>query len=297
VIPQSETSERSPETVETDSTRGRLGSAGAFKVVPRRSLAELPAISDFRLGWFTWYCRGYLRRHFHSLRISVSGPAPDLPNLPAVLYANHASWWDPLVLLVLKSACFGARQAYAPIDAAMLARYGIFRRLGFFGVEQNSRRGAAGFLRVSERILESPRNLLVLTPQGRFADVRERPIRFAEGLGHLAARARHALFVPMALEYVFWEERLPEILVRFGEVIEVKSDSDQRRDSRVWTALLEERMAVTQDRLAREAQGRRPEDFQSVLRGGAGQGGIYDLWRGFQSLVRGRSFQKEHGNK
>ena len=30
----------------------------------------LPPVSSWWLGWFTWYARRYLRRHFHSLRVS-----------------------------------------------------------------------------------------------------------------------------------------------------------------------------------------------------------------------------------
>ena len=178
---------------------------------------ELPSISLLLLRWFTWYSRGYLRRHFHSLRVSRAGLPPETSGLPLVLFTNHASWWDPLVGLVLKTHFFADRALFAPIDAAMLTRYGMFRKLGFFGVEQCSRRGAVEFLRMSETILQSSNHLLAVTPQGRFADVRERPIRFKAGLGHLATRVERALFLPMATELVFWEERLPEVLVRFGE--------------------------------------------------------------------------------
>ena len=257
----------------------------------------LPPVSAPWLRWFTWYSRRYCRRHFHSLRVSRSGLPPQLPALPLVIYSNHASWWDALVCLVLKDEFFGAHTAFAPIDAAMLQRYKFFGRLGFFGVEQNTRRGAMQFLRVSEVILQSPRHLLALTPQGRFADARERPVRFAAGLGHLAVRESPAVFVPLAIEYVFWEERLPEILVRFGEPVVAGGGQRPRQQPEAWTGFFERELARTQDALAAESQRRRPEDFENLLRGGAGQGGIYDLWRAFKAAWRGESFQKEHGNK
>lgn len=249
------------------------------------------------LRWFTWYSRRYVRRHFHSLRVSRTGRAPTAHDLPLVLYLNHASWWDALVCLVLKEEFFRGRNAFAPIDAAMLARYKFFRRLGFFGVEQRSRRGAVQFLRTAEAILRSPQTLLAITPQGRFADARERPLRFESGLGHLAARAGHALFVPLAAEYVFWEERLPEILIRFGEPVEVQSQPRAALDSEAWTKLFEQKLTETQEALAGEAQGRNPAAFDMVLRGGAGQGGVYDWWRWFNSKRRGECFSKEHGDK
>ena len=104
--------------------------------------------------------------------------------------------------LVIKDQCFGDRSMFTPIDAKMLQRYRMFARLGFFGVEQGTRRGAVQFLRTSQAILQDPGHLLAVTPQGRFADVRERPVRFQSGVGHLAAQVGHAMFLPMATEFV-----------------------------------------------------------------------------------------------
>ena len=273
------------------------GEARDARAAARLEPGALPRVSPLLLRWFTWYCWRYLRRHFHSLRVAQAGRPPAAPGWPLVIYANHASWWDPIVGLAIKDACFPGRTLYAPIDAAMLERYRLFGRLGFFGVEQQNVRGAVRFLRTSQSVLAAPDSLLALTPQGRFADARERPVRFAAGLGHLAARVERALFVPMATEFVFWEERLPEILVRCGRPLEIQPGDGGRRSPAEWTDLLEQRMELAQDTLALEAQRRDPADFDSLLRGGAGQGGIYDLWRALKAGCRGQTFAREHGRK
>jgi 1-acyl-sn-glycerol-3-phosphate acyltransferase len=257
----------------------------------------LPRISQPLLNWFTWYSRRYLRRHFHSLRVARTGMPTQAANLPLVIYANHAAWWDALVGLALKSEFFKGRNGFAPIDAEALKQYRMFGRMGFFGVEQGTRRGAVQFLRTAETILHESDSLLVITPQGRFADVRERPLRFEAGLGHLAIRVQRAVFLPMATEYVFWEERLPEILLRFGEPVEVRAEDSATFDAKYWTALFEQKMAATQDALAGSAQRRNLDEFQIILRGGAGQGGIYDWWRAAKAKIRGEHFRREHGTK
>jgi 1-acyl-sn-glycerol-3-phosphate acyltransferase len=257
----------------------------------------LPSISPLFLGAFTWYCQRYIRRHFHSLRLSQSGRPPDVASWPLVIYTNHASWWDPLVGLALKKEFFSERSLFAPMDAAMLARYRMFSKLGFFGVEQGNPRGAAQFLRASEAILQSPQHLLAITAQGRFADARERPVRFQPGLGHLAARVQRAIFLPMATEFVFWEERLPEILVRFGEAVEVQRCGATPLTHDEWTGLFALKLAAAQDALSLEAQRRNVSDFKTLLCGGSGQGGVYDLWRALKATIRGETFSKEHGNK
>ncbi len=260
---------------------------------PLKSADRLPKISGGLLTWFTWYSRRHLRRHFHSLRLSKAGMPPGACGLPLVVYSNHASWWDPLVCLVLKEAFYPGRHAYAPMDSVMLQRYGLFRRLGFFGVERDHRRGAARFLRTAEAVLRSPRSLLAITPQGRFADVRERPVRFESGLGHLAARVPCGLFVPFAAEYVLWAERLPEILVRFGEPVEIQSRQPGSPGAKYYTALFEQRLTETQDALAADSQRREPADFQIVMHGGTGSGGVHDLWKAFRLKLTGATQGEE----
>jgi 1-acyl-sn-glycerol-3-phosphate acyltransferase len=272
-----------------------VGQCGSDRGLPHSK--TLPRISQPLLNWFTWYSRRYLRRHFHSLRVARTGMPPAANNLPLIIYANHAAWWDALVGLVLKVEFFKDRNAFAPIDAEALKQYRMFGRMGFFGVEQGTRRGAVQFLRTAETILHEPDSLLVITPQGRFADVRERPLRFEAGLSHLAIRVQRAVFLPMATEYVFWEERLPEILLRFGEPVEVRAEDSAAFDAKYWTTLFEQKMAATQDALAESAQRRSLDEFQIILRGGAGQGGIYDWWRAAKAKMRGENFRREHGTK
>ncbi|HSP44780.1 MAG TPA: lysophospholipid acyltransferase family protein [Chthoniobacterales bacterium] len=252
---------------------------------------DLPVASPILLAWFTWYSRRYLRRHFHSLRVSRAGLPPRDSNAPLVIFVNHASWWDPLLWIVLKAEFFPARRAFAPIDSMALARYKILSRLGFFGVEQKTGRGAIQFLRTAEKILRVPGQILALTPQGRIADSRERPVRFEPGLGYLATRAGNAVFLPVASEFVFWEERLPEILVRFGAPIR----TEQIGDAESATLFFEHELEAVQDALAMEVKRRDPDDFQMIMRGGAGQGGVYDWYRATKAKILRETFLREHG--
>lgn len=255
---------------------------------------DLPTISKLLLRWFTWHSRRYVRRHFNSLRIARS----ELPTLasekPLVIFSNHASWWDPLVGLLLGAEFLPGKNIFAPMDATALERYGLFKRLGAFGVEQATRRGGVQFLRAARAILQESNHVLWLTPQSRFADARERPVRFKSGIGHLPGLASEIYFVPVAIEYAFWEERLPEILVRFGAPYRATPE-DRSVKPEWWTEFFADRLRETQDALARQAQRRDPAEFRCLMRGRAGVGGIYDRWRRFKAGWRGQSFQPEHG--
>ena len=134
--------------------------------------------------------------------------------------------------------------------------------------------------------------MLWLTPQGCFADPRERPVRFKPGIGHLAARARGTVFLPVAAEYVFWQERTPEALIRFGTPL---STDGKSYDPQEWTHRVENALASIQDALARESKSRDQSAFETILLGRAGVGGIYDGWRKIRARSRGEVFQAEHG--
>ncbi len=268
------------------------------------SSEQFAPYSPLVVKWFTTYSRRYIQRHFHSVRVSREHvPSMDGACTP-VIYLNHASWWDPLVLLLITNHFFPDRKFFAPMDEKALERYGFFRRIGCFGIELDSLRGARQFLSASLAALEIPGGGLCITPQGRFADVRERPLHFGTGLGQLALRSPQAMFIPLALEYVFWEERLPEVLSRFGEPISGaellrSAQSEMGADSAsasACTRLLEERLTQSQDALAADSISREATRFHNLLAGGAGVGGVYDRWRRFRCWMRGERFAPEHSS-
>jgi 1-acyl-sn-glycerol-3-phosphate acyltransferase len=273
-------------------TRNKMPTPGeAIADAPtQRATRNIPQISRLLLRIFSTYSRWYVARHFHSVRLSAAGQPPRTDALPLVIYVNHASWWDPLVCLLLQNEFFNSRPAYAPIDRAALEQYRFFARVGFFGVEQNSARGAGQFLRTATGLLQRPDSILWLTPQGRFADARERPVGCKPGLGHLPARVERAVYVPLALEYVFWQERKPEILCRFGEM-----EIIERSPRKDWTVHFEQQLASTQNALAAEALRREAADFQPLLKSGSGVGLAYDAWRRLRARLAGTTFRPGHG--
>jgi 1-acyl-sn-glycerol-3-phosphate acyltransferase len=259
----------------------------------RTASSPLPRISPWLLRWFRWYSARYLRRHFHAVRLSREC-RPDVPHgVPLVVYLNHAAWWDPLVGLILAERLFPRRAAYAPIEAKALGRYRLLERLGLFGIDPQTRSGGLRFLRVSRAILARPDTALWITPEGRFADPRERPVPFRPGLAHLARSLASGVLLPLAIEYPFWEERSPEALARFGEPVRV--EARKARTVADWNALLELQLRAAQDGLAQQAIRRDLKDFEILLRGRAGVGGVYDLWRRLRARLRGEVFSPEHG--
>lgn len=243
----------------------------------------------FRL--FRGYARRYVRKHFHAVRLASAGAALPPSEEPVLLVLNHPAWWDPLVALIL-SGEMPDREHYGAIDAVALNRYGFFRRLGFVGVDTASLRGAAEFLRAGRAVLSEPGRVFWVTAQGRFTDARVRPLGLRSGVGHLAARMDRGAVLPVAVEYTFWDEKGPEILVRVGEPLRVADHPGI--GGKEWTRLIEERLTVTLDALAADGMSRDPARFRPLVRGRAGVGGVYDLWGRVKALARGRRFDPSH---
>ena len=146
---------------------------------------DLPRIAPIWFRIFAAYTRRYVRKHFHALRLARAN-RPTVPHdVPVIVYLNHPSWWDPLVALRLAQALFPERSHYGPIEDASLSRYRIFSKIGFFGIEKDTARGARKFLRVSQALLSRPGATLWVTPEGRFTDPRERPLVLRRGIGLL----------------------------------------------------------------------------------------------------------------
>ncbi len=274
----------------------------------------VPHINRQLLGWFLWFVKGYLNKHFHAIAINrQSLQAINISDSDAlVVYANHASWWDPLTAIYLSQSLFPHFAMYAPIDADALAKYRMFGRMGFFGVEQQSLRGASDFLKVANEILRRPAASLWLTPEGRFADVRDQSAELMPGLAHLAWKLAsrqqpesdfvgprtatvRVWFLPVAVEYTFWEERHPELLVWFGQPIDV---AQLTRLSKPDIALdLTNRLRAAQRELAQASMARDVSPFDVI---GSGRGGtffIYDWWHKLTAKLSGRQRSKNHGQK
>ena len=254
-----------------------------------RLARDLPSISGPLLRFFRMVVRGYFRRHFTAVRMRGLQHIAHPPAGPLIVIGSHAGWWDPMTSVLLASMVLPSRRHFAPMDAVSLSRYPILRRLGIFPVDMNTARGAAQFLRTGEAVLRSG-GVLWITPQGRFADVRQRPLVFKPGVASLLARVPDATVLPLAIEYSFWNERLPETLLEWGAPLTAQS-ADRDQTTHALTLALTEAM----DSLAAAVQSRDPARFDRVLlRGRTGTGGFYALGQRFRALLSRRRYQPEH---
>lgn len=241
---------------------------------------------------FARYLKWTVPRSFHALRLAHADRFPRTQG-PLIVCLNHASWWDPVISIVLSRYLMPGADHYAPMEASALERYGFMRRLGLFPVDNsNPHTAAAQFLRGATEIFNRPNSLLWLTPEGHFTDVRTRPLRWKSGMAALLSRLPEATVVPLALEYIFWDERRPEVLALVGEPLLRNAASTSAVDD--WHTALLEHMTAAQDELAALAATRDPGNFATVLSGKAGTSMPYDLWKRTHARLTGQTYTPEH---
>ncbi len=266
------------------------------EAMPDRGADPAALRSEAMLRLFAWYLRWRLRRSFHAVRLS--GALPELPpGRPVILFANHPSWWDPALYIVLADKLFRGRPSFGPMDATSLARYGFFRRLGVFGIDKNSMTGARRFLEVARHVLgrssgPGGRAMLWITAEGEFTDARRRPVTLRPGIAHLA-RIPDVLLLPLAIEYVFWNESRPELLLRFGTPI----PADPGMRTADWNIRLRNALGCEMDALSRDSMSREKARFHDILRGGSGSSFAYDLYRRLRAMMSGQRFSPAHEEK
>ncbi len=253
--------------------------------------ADLPRSSPWLLLLFSVIGRRRLRRNFRAVRMLHSERLRALPPGPVVIYLNHPSWWDPIVCAELARRLLPGRVHRAPISAASLRQYAFFRKLGMFPVEQDSPRGAVQFLRAAQSVLRAG-GVLWITAQGHFTDVRTRPVELKGGLGKLLERSSEVTVIPLAVEYTFWNQRLPEVLLAAGEPLRMSGPAGHSAE--VWTAHLQQHLQTTQDELQQASLRRDPAAFRTLLQGRRGTAGPYGWWQRIRAGVRGERYEGDH---
>ncbi|MBM3963529.1 MAG: hypothetical protein FJ308_00450 [Planctomycetes bacterium] len=96
--------------------------------------------------------------------------------------------------------------------------------------------------------------------------------------------------MPLAIEYPFWEEPRPMVLVRFGEPVTFDGGNNKKHCS----AKLEEAMRANQKDLAQCVIHRRIEAFEYLIPPRAARTSWYDTMRSWSAWFQGRPFDPRH---
>jgi 1-acyl-sn-glycerol-3-phosphate acyltransferase len=201
----------------------------------------------FKRPWFLslvrWYARRAVASRFDGFFVQGLDEAARLVRTRPVLFcANHVSWWDAFLLVLLDEAL--AADSYALMDDENLARLPFFRAIGALPLSVEGGAAARRQLDDAVRTLDRPRRALWIFPQGRQRAAHVRPLGFKAGLRLIAGRAQKhgAVVVPVAFSFPWRNAPGPSIVVRFGAPVDPATTV---RDE--LTAVVETRVAALLD--------------------------------------------------
>lgn len=208
--------------------------------------------------WLRWLFRRHARARvfgtFGSIRLhGAEHLRAATPSGPVLAVANHTSWWDGMMLIMLSEQLVPV-DAYVMMDAANLRRLPFFAGLGAFGVDLGSRRDGAAAVRYAATLLSEPGRVVWVFPQGEERPAHERPLRFSPGAARIASLAS-APTIPVALSYVFGAHERPDVFISIGAPLR---DADGRAQAQAVTAELE--------RIERELSAPGCEGFETIGR-------------------------------
>ncbi len=195
---------------------------------------------------------------------------------PTMLLLNHQSWWDPILTASLADLYARNRQVFAPMDRAMVEQFKFMRKLGLFGVDLDDPAAFKALVKYAGELAASnPRPSFWITPQGGFADVRA-PLELRPGAAAIASRlgstGNSLRVVSLAIEFTFWEDRKPEVLL-----LAKTCRPPERSTTSHWQRCMVESLDDAMHELAAASIARDPASFETILgRGASGVNPIYD---------------------
>lgn len=225
---------------------------------------------------FAWYTRRLVSKRFNAIRFTADSIAAlesaHRHDGPIILAMNHASWWDPLLGLLISERFFQHRPSAAPMAMEQWNTFKFMRKLGIFGVHTDHPDAINQMTAHVETLFDEQHDtLLAITPQGEFADVRV-PVRIRPGISSIAAVRPDAVIISVAFEYAFWTDQRPEVFVRASAV-----DRPEASSTAAWHRAITRSMRANAEALSEAVIARDPTRFvEPFERRGASVNRTYD---------------------
>ena len=183
---------------------------------------------------------------------------------PTIIFAPHCNWWDGIVLYnIAHRICH--KEIRLMVEE--LNRFPLLRRGGAYSVCKKSPQSAMKALKYSVELLKDLRNILFIFPQGIIRPPHYRPIEFQTGLAYIAQNAVKKYgkvnLIPVSIDYCFLRDNRPEVLVEFGQRIEL---TDPNIDRKEFTHFLEKSMLEVCDNQMKDISSGEISDYKILFK-------------------------------
>lgn len=133
--------------------------------------------TDFVSALYVRYIRGWIGRNFKEVNILPFEPKE---GHSVLLLCNHFSWWDGF-LSNLTAVDSLKRRYHVMMQQDQFVKHWVFRFIGAYSIKKGSREMIAS-LQYSAKLLDDPRNMIVIFPQGELFSNHETNIHVEKGV-------------------------------------------------------------------------------------------------------------------
>ena len=212
---------------------------------------------------FSIYNRNLVKRRFHALRVENFEVLNQRDRKkPLLIYANHSSWWDGLIIyeLLQKAKIDG----FVIMEEKQLQNLQFFRKIGAFSVIRENPREAVKSINYAVELLNDKENrALLIFPQGEIKPNDRRPLEFYNGISRIAGKLENCHILPVALRYEFLGEFKPEVFVKIGDLQEFKENG--KVESKGLTKKFEIQLTNLLDNLRNEIAEENAANYKKLL--------------------------------
>lgn len=145
-----------------------------------------------KFSFFSWYISRSVKRHYHQIDFN---PIETDPQKSILLIANHYSWWDGFLFFHLNKLLF-KKKFHIMILEETIIKHGFLKYVGSFSVSKTSR-SMLETLKYAGNLLDDPKNLVVIFPQGKLYSNFVDDVKFEKGLERITG------FSQQKFDYVF----------------------------------------------------------------------------------------------
>lgn len=183
---------------------------------------------------------------------------------PTILFAPHCNWWDGIVLYNISH-----RICHKEIRLMVeeLNRFPLLRRGGAYSVCKKSAQSSMQALKYSVDVIGNLNNLLFIFPQGIIRPPHYRPVEFQTGLAYIAQNAVKKYgkvnLIPVGVDYTFFRDNRPEVMVKFGETIKLTDSTVNRKE---YTHFLAKSLENVCDSLAEDISHGHIDDYKILFK-------------------------------
>ncbi len=168
---------------------------------------------------FNLYIDKQFKTHFNGFK-AINNLPQIKSNTSLIVLPNHFSWWDGFLIDYVNRKIFH-RSFHILMLEEQLKKYWFFQKLGAFSINQDNPKSIIETIGYFKQLLENKNNLISFYPQGKIELYGFENITFKNGIKmFIKGKEDKTQILPIAFKFQYYEDKKPEILTRFGELID-----------------------------------------------------------------------------